>query len=252
MKLNNKNFLVVGSSRGIGLEISKELITEGAYVVTTGRNTSDELKNILGKFSDQCNFFEGDLTLDSNREFLLNYVDLNTQDLHGIIFNIGGVKKNSDFKDDRSQWEWYLNINLLTIVSLVELFKNHIIKSRGSMIFIGSIASKEYLEAPTAYSAAKSSINIFSKDLCHQLGQYGVRINTIHPGNILFKDGNWAKKIDENPNLEKEYIRKVVPLQKFGTTTDIAKTVSFLLSDDAKFITGASITVDGGQTKNYE
>ena len=78
-----------------------------------------------------------------------------------------------------------------------------------------------------------------------------IRVNAVAPGNIYFKDGTWDLKNAENPQLVSEMIEKNVPLKRFGKPEEVADLVLFLSSDKAEFITGACITIDGGQTKSF-
>ena len=117
-----------------------------------------------------------------------------------------------------------------------------------SIVFIGSIAGIKDVGAPHPYAAAKSALHMYSKTLSNELSKFGIRVNSVCPGNVIFKKGNWEKKLKSNPKKIKKIIREKVPLNLFGETKDISSIVIFLLSQKAKFITGSNFIIDGGQT----
>jgi len=122
-------------------------------------------------------------------------------------------------------------------------------KSRGSIIFISSICGVEALGAPTDYSVAKAALNAFSKNLAKKVGP-DVRVNSVAPGNIYFEGGTWEKKIKENKSMVDVMLENEVPLRRLGKPEEVADAVKFLCSERASFITGATLVVDGGQTRS--
>ena len=122
-------------------------------------------------------------------------------------------------------------------------------KSRGSIIFISSICGVEALGAPTDYSVAKAALNAFSKNLAKKVGPE-VRVNTVVPGNIYFEGGTWAEKIKSSKAKVDEMLETEVPLIRLGKPEEVADAVTFLCSERASFITGATLVVDGGQTRS--
>ena len=105
------------------------------------------------------------------------------------------------------------------------------------------------LLAPLTYSAAKSALRSYSKNLAVLVAKNNIRVNYVAPGNILFEGSNWDKKLKENRKQIERYINNEVPMKRFGTPEEIANISVFLSSERASFITGACVTVDGGQTK---
>ena len=120
-----------------------------------------------------------------------------------------------------------------------------------SITFISSITALEYIDCPISYSCSKSSLNTYSKSLSKILGPKNIRVNTISPGNILFEGSTWDKKIKNNKNATKKYIRNNVPLNSFGNINDVASLVEYLISDKSTFITGSNFVIDGGQNNSY-
>ena len=255
LNLTNKNLIIAGSSKGIGKGISNILLNEGANVVLTGRNEKD-LINTYDQFKscyDQnIYYFNGDLTLKSDLSNLKKTIKEKWKiKIDGIIANIGGVKQVDDLIINEIDWNWYFVNNFNSTVNLINEFVEEIIETQGSIIIISSIAGLEYIGAPIPYNVSKSALLSYSKSISWKLGKYGVRVNTISPGNIIFKGGNWDKKLIKNKDAINEMIKSKVPLGKFGTPEDIGNLAAFLLSERANFITGGIYVADGGQTISF-
>lgn len=119
--------------------------------------------------------------------------------------------------------------------------------SGGCLLFVSSIAGLEAIGAPTDYSVAKSALLALSKQLAHKLAPR-VRVNCLAPGNVHFPGGSWDEKIQADAQRVERLIEATVPMRRFGTAEEMADATLFLCSDRARFITGACLVVDGGQT----
>jgi 3-oxoacyl-[acyl-carrier protein] reductase len=126
----------------------------------------------------------------------------------------------------------------------------HLLKSGGSVLYVASITGVEATPAPLPYSAAKAALMNYAKNLARQLGPQKVRVNTIAPGNILFRGGNWEKRIESNREAVETMLKNEVPAQRFGTPEEIASLAVWLCSEQAGFATGGCFVVDGGQTRS--
>ena len=252
--LKDKNFIVSGSSGGIGLGIANSLLKEGSRVFITGLSSEKLLKTF------------NDLKLVYNDNVLCNYGNLNNvktlneieikilnkwKKIDGIVANAGAVKPVSDWNINKEDWNWYFENNFYSAVSFITKFIPHIIKTNGSIVVTGSIAGIEEVGAPIPYSVSKAALHTYVKSLSKKLAQYKVRVNIVSPGNIIFKNGNWEKKLKDNPENIQKILNEKVPLNKFGTPEDIGNLTSFLLSNKSSFITGSSFVVDGGQTNKF-
>ena len=114
---------------------------------------------------------------------------------------------------------------------------------------MSSICGSELIKgAPITYSVSKAALNFYAKSISHYLGPQGVKINVISPGNLMFKNSVWDKKIKKNKKKVKRLIKSSVPLNSFGTPNDIINMINYLISDKAKFINGSNFIIDGGQT----
>ncbi len=251
IKFFEKTVVVVGGSRGIGLSIVRSFLESGAtvHVISRTKNSDSELE-LTSIFGGRVYFYYADATSEYDLAFCSKHI-LNKcfGSIDILICNVGTGKSGSDPINATDVWNQSWDTNFSSVLNASRVFFEFIING-GVIIFISSIAGIENIGAPTEYSIAKSAIKTFAKILSHKLAP-AIRVNTILPGNIYFKNGTWDEKLRENPILIKEMINAKVPLNKFGDPQDIANAVLFLSSDKASFITGASLTVDGGQTISF-
>lgn len=254
LNLDNKVFVISGSSRGIGKGIAKVLAGEGAKVLITGRTEHDVIntaEEFIKVFPDKVLYHCGDLSDGKVLKEVETKVIDHWRKIDGIVANAGAVKPGPVEDILKEHWTWYLNSNLDIAVRFVQHFIEHVKKHSGSIVFISSIAGIEDVGAPIPYNVSKAALNVYSKSLATRLGTSGIRVNTVTPGNIVFPGGNWETKREANPESVDKMLNEKVPLQSFGHPVDIGNAVAFLLSDKAKFITGSNIVVDGGQTNSF-
>lgn len=260
LNLNNQTVLITGSSRGIGLGIAEEFLKESARIILTGRNESSLKKSHLELLKlydkDRVLKFSGNLSAVDILEDLFEFIVNNTNDLDHIICNIGSGKSVDPLKEDVSEFQRMLEINLLNAVGVVNrlcpLLEKSVSKAGSfpSITFISSICGIETVGCPVAYASAKSALTSYAKNISLPLGRKGIRVNTVTPGNIMFLGSTWERKIKEDKKKVDKMLKNEVPLQRFGGIEDIASTVVFLASEKAKFVNGANWVVDGGQTRS--
>jgi len=250
LNLENKVFIVSGSSRGIGKGIAIVLLEEGAKVVLTGRDkeslssTYDESEAI---YPEKVLQHAGDLNDEKVLQALRDMVLDAWGCVDGVVANIGGNKPVNDWDISESDWQWYFNANFHVAQRFVNYFIEELRKSKGSIAFISSIAAIEDINAPLPYSASKAALNAYAKGLSRKLAKDGVRVNTIAPGNIIFEGGSWDKKMKDDPKKVNQMLEDKVLLNRFGVPEEIGCLAAFLLSDKASFVTGCCYTADGGQ-----
>ncbi len=250
--LRNKKVLVTGSSRGIGLAIAEGFLQEGAKVVLTSRNMTGLKKAAarLGKKFAPAKIlvFESDLEKPDQVKELHTLIREKWKGLDILVANVGSGRSVPDAVASKEHFDSLFSLNFDSSVNAVREFLPSIKKSKGSILFISSIAGMEAIGAPVDYSVAKTAVLSFAKNIARKLAKDGVRVNCIAPGNVFFKDGSWDAYIKEDPERVRKLIESTVPMNRLGTPKEIADAALFLCSKRAGFITGSVLCVDGGQT----
>ena len=171
--------------------------------------------------------------------------------IHGAVANVGLHPCPPGAEVDDDTWDAGFSQNLGSAWRLARgAYRLMEPRGAGSILFISSIAGLGALGTPLTYGTAKAAVNHLTKELAQIAGRKRVRVNAIAPGNIIFPGGDWEDR-STGPRAENwnRWLRREVPLQRFGAPAEIGATAAFLMSDQASFVHGAVIPVDGGQTK---
>lgn len=246
--LSGKNYIVTGSSKGIGAGIAEVLIQSGANVLINGRNQKD--LDLFKEKHPSVITFCGDLTKQEDIKELVKYTKEKWGKLNGLVCNIGSGKSVPPLSEDLEEWQRVLNLNLFSTTNCVKATTDLLEESQGSIVCISSICGHEALGAPLTYSSAKAALNSYVKGASRSLAKKGIRINAISPGNIMFDGSTWETKIKENKEMVENIIKENVPMNRFGTPREIGNAVLFFASELSSFCTGSILTVDGGQTRH--
>jgi 3-oxoacyl-[acyl-carrier protein] reductase len=244
MVLKNKTVIISGASRGIGRAIAVELAGEGANISFNYlKNTkyATDLESEIRNLGVNVKSFQVDI-----KEYIAvkSWVD-ETKELFGgidiVINNAGVIKDRALALMETGDWQEVINTNLdgtfnLTRAAIVTLIK----QKSGVVINITSVSGIMGVPRQTNYSASKAGIIGFTKALAKEVAPYNIRVNAVAPGFI---------ETDMLKDLKDEYrnqILKQVPLGRLGRPSEVARAVKFLVSDDAGYITGHTLVMDGG------
>ena len=260
LELKNQTVLITGSGSGIGRGIAEGFLKEKALVLITDLNKT-ALINTENEFSSKYGVekilkYFGDLDKPDILKSLYQFIMDKTGGLDHLVCNIGSGMSAPPLDENVTEFQRMLDINLLNAVGIVNQFYPLLEKSVShdgcypSITFVGSICGVETLGCPVAYASAKSALVSYAKNISFPLGRKGIRVNVVSPGNIMFSGSTWEKKIEEDPEKVETMLKNEVPLQCFGNIEDVANTIVFLASKQAKFVNGANWVVDGGQTRS--
>jgi 3-oxoacyl-[acyl-carrier protein] reductase len=237
--IHQKVALVTGSTRGIGLAIAKRLVADGFRVVTNGRTTPE---NIIGEAHIQA-----DITQRDDLSRLIEFVKSKFGNIDVLVCNVGSGKQ-VEASGPEERWKHFLSINLFSAVYLIEALIHESLLKESKVIGVSSIAGTKATSAPIEYSASKAALDSYFKNLAFSYANSGLNFNLLSLGNVLFPGSTWEEKIELNRGSVDEYIAKSVPANRFAQLDEIADVASFLASTKCNFMTGSTITVDGGQT----
>ena len=234
----SKIVLVTGASRGIGLEAAKHFSKEGYKVIGTSRGDFN-----LGELIGDDRAISAKLDLMSKESIKNLFVDLKSKDiLPAVLVNNAGITKDQLFlrmKDE--DWDDVIETNLNGLFRVTKAFIKPMVKNKfGRVINISSVAGLMGNSGQVNYSSSKSAMVGFSRSLAKELGSRNITSNVIAPG---FIETDMTTFLNDD---EKAEVSKNIPMKRFGTVEDVARCIMFLASDEANYITGQTISVDGG------
>ena len=240
--MDKKIVFITGVSRGIGLEIAKCFSNDGYFVIGTSRSNFN-----LGEAldSDHCLHIPLDVT---DRDQVKNCMEqIKTQEkIPNVLINNAGITKDQLFlrmKDE--DWDEVINSNLTGVFNITKLFIKSMVKDRsGKIINISSVAGLMGNPGQVNYSSSKAGLGGFTRSLAKEVAARNITVNCIAPGFIETDMTNHFKS-DELDN-----ILKTIPANKMGNPQDIANLALFLASSSGDYITGQTISVDGGLYMN--
>lgn len=255
LQLKDKVIFIAGASRGIGLGIVEVLLGEGAKVAITARGAEalEETRADLAKRFGEGRVWAkaGDMRDTAVIDAAVAEVERDFGPIWGAVANVGVHPCPPGFDVEDSIWDAGFNQNLDASYRLARsVMRGMTERGEGSVLFISSIAGVAAMNSTLTYGTAKAAVNHLSKELARIGGPKGVRVNTIAPGNIIFPGGTWeANTTGERAEAWNRWVKREVPLRRFGTPEEIGTAAAYLLSPVASFLTGAVVPVDGGQTR---
>ncbi len=246
--LSNKTALVTGGSRGIGAAIVRELAATGARVAVNYVKNSDRAEEVCRDIQKQGGTaFPVQANVESVDEVnaMFDAVEAEFGPVDILVNNAGIETRQTSLSFDEATYDRIMNINLKGAFFAAQRALIHM-KERGwgRVVNISSVHELQPTGFCTVYGISKSGLAMMSRELALEFSQYGITINNVAPGAIR-TDIN--REVLADPAYEAKVIGKI-PARELGTPEDVAKTVAFLATDGARYITGASIFIDGGMS----
>lgn len=241
--MQNKIALVTGATRGIGRAIAEELVSKGAFVIgtATSEKGAESISTYLGDKGKGLVLNVADLT---SIEQVLAQIKEQFGDIDILVNNAGITRDGLLMRMKEDDWFDIIQTNLTSIYRLSKAVLRPMMKKGGRIISIGSVVGSMGNPGQTNYCAAKAGLVGFSKSLAKEVASRGVTVNVVAPGFIA------TDMTDELTEDQKNAILSQIPAGKLGSAQDIAKAVAFLASDDAAYINGETIHVNGGLYMN--
>jgi len=239
INFKNKNILITGASGGIGRELVKKFVSLGGNVVGSGTKT--EKLDLIKKKYPNIKVKKFDLSEHSRIEEFIDDVSLQLGGLDILINNAGTNVDNLSLRMKEEEWKKVIDINLTSTFLLTKYAIKKMLKNKfGRVVNITSVVGHTGNLGQANYAASKSGIIGMSKSLAIEYARKNITVNCVSPGFIVSDmTMNIAEKV-------KIYLTSKIPMGKLGTGEDVSSCVAFLSSDQASYVTGETIHVNGG------
>ena len=237
MSKEKKKILITGASRGLGKDIALKS-KENGYIVL-GTSTSEVGAQALEK--EGIHGLVLNLNDSKSVKELSDVLIKDHSDIEILINNAGIIRDNIVLRMSDEEWMDVLNVNLNGTFKVSKTVLKFMLKKRwGRIINITSTSASTGNKGQANYAAAKSGVEAFSRSLAKEVGSRGITVNSVAPGYI---ETDMTEQIN---NKVKEEILKQIPLSRFGKSEEVAQLIEFLITDEASYITGQTIHINGG------
>ena len=242
MNLEGQTALITGAGRGIGKTIALKLAECGADIVLADMNPQvSEVLLEVESLGRKCLTFETDVTDFEGIDAMVKKIIEELGSIHILVNNAGITQDNLFMRMKPEQWSKVIDVNLNGVFNVTKAVIRPMVKQRmGKIINISSVVGFTGNPGQVNYSSTKSALVGFTKSLAREVGARGVTVNAVAPG---FIDTAMTQALNES---QQEVILQQIPLGRMGGPADIANAVAFLASEDASYITGTILHVNGG------
>lgn len=252
--LREKVALITGGSRGLGRAMAMQFAEEGCRVVICARRDGplQEAARELEQRGAQALALALDITQPEHAQQLVDQTLARFGRLDVLVNNAGGNRRGAFAERTDAEWEETLALNLTAHVRVSRAVIPHLrAQKSGAIIFISSIFGRESGgEGLSLYNTTKAGVISLAKIMAVELARDNIRVNSVAPGSIRFPGGSWDKRCLQDPQAMAEFVKREIPLGRFGTAEEVANVVAFLASEAASWVSGACVTVDGCQSRS--
>ena len=255
LALSGKIAVVTGSSRGIGLAIARALVAEGCRVCICARGPERLAEAALeaeaaARKPNMVIAVQADVSTADGVALVIERTIEAFGGLDILVNNVGRAAGTDLLDTTDAEWQAAFDETLFPAIRASRLAVPHMkLRGGGSIILITSIYGREAGGRMT-YNAVKAAEISLSKALAQQLAPVNIRVNNVAPGSIIFPGGSWHRRQQADPAAMAEFIKRELPFGRLGRPDEVGAVVAFLASSKASWVSGASIVVDGCQSKS--
>ena len=237
---SGKRALITGASGGIGSEIAESLHLKGATVPLSGTR-EQALDALASKLGERVHVVVGDLSSVKNAQYLLDATNNSMGEINILVNNAGITKDKLAMRMTDEDWQLVLEVNLGAVFRLSRGCLRSMIKRRwGRIVNITSVVGASGNSGQANYAAAKAGTTGMTKAIAAEVASRGITVNCVAPGYIV------TPMTESLDNSQKESLLTMIPIGRLGKPKDVAACVSFLASDEAAYVTGQTLHVNGG------
>ena len=242
MNFNGQTALITGAGRGIGKTIAVKLAESGLNIAIADMNpVSDDVVREIEEYGTQCLAFQMDVTDVESVDSVVKKIIDETGGIHILVNNAGITKDNLFMRMKPEQWSQVIDVNLNGVFHVTKAVIRTMVKQHsGRIINISSVVGFSGNPGQVNYSSTKSGLIGFTKSLSREVGTRGITVNAVAPG---FINTAMTQALNES---QQQAILSQIPLGRMGEAEDIANAVAFLASEEASYITGTVLHVNGG------
>ncbi len=249
LQLKGKRAIITGGTRGIGRAVADILADEGVDIAFCARNEKgmDEAVTAL-KAKGVAAY--GSTVDVADQDTYVAWLNKSAEELGGVDIFVPNVSAGGGQTKD--PWRENFEVDLMHMVRGCDTVLQYLGQSdAASIVVLGTVAVAEPMIAPPSYSALKAAMATYAKWLSQMAAPHGIRVNTVAPGPVYFENGAWGQIKRDMPEVF-EQTQAQCALGRLATPEDVARAVAFLASPAASYITGSTLTVDGGFTKSVQ
>ena len=240
----DKVVLITGASGGMGKAIAQKFAKAGAKIALNDISLQEEnlkkVKEEIEKLDSEAKYYFADVSKLEEVEKMVQSIQKDFGRLDILVNNAGITQDRTLAKMAKEEWQKVIDIDLTGVFNCTKAALPLIIQNQGKIISVSSLVGQRGNFGQTNYAAAKAGIIGFTKALAKEVGRFGVTVNAIAPGFI-------ETRLTENlPPQVIETVKKFTPLGRFGRPEEVASLIVFLGSEEANFITGTVVNIDGG------
>ena len=245
-RLEGRNVIVTGGGRGIGAGIARVFAAEGARVLIATRteNRGQRVARTIEKAGGTASAMATDVTSRDDIDAMIGEAGSRYGPIDIVVHNAGIYPFSPVVKMKEAEWDLVIDTNLKSTFLITKAVLPQMIERRyGRIVVISSISGpKVVIPGASHYGASKAGVNGFIRTVAVEVARQGITVNGVEPGNIIIRAPGTRES-----RFQEETMKPAIPMGELGTPEDIAWAALYLASDEARYVTGQTIVVDGGQ-----